>query len=167
MDPCTRVHNTNCILIGSAVFAGLTIVTDRQTDRQTDRPVATPSVTIGRIDVRIYNATAMRPIIKRNAEIFKAHPVLRSCEKWFFTITIGRSLSLHMFLTVWIQTSCGCMFCANTIAQQHVVDVSDNWSSLCLIYGRRSKTPCSCTTNRRSATEVRFIGCFLASSLSA
>jgi len=107
----------------------------------------------------------MRPVIK-NAEIFKAHPVLRSWEKWFFTITIGLSLS-RVFLTVWIQTSCGCMFCANTIAQQHVVDVSDNWSSLCLIYGRRSKTPCSCTTNRRSATEVRFILCFLASSLSA
>jgi len=33
----TRTHNPNGISIGSAVFAGLTIVTDR-TDRQTDRP---------------------------------------------------------------------------------------------------------------------------------
>jgi len=29
----TRVHNPNSLSIGSAVFAGLTIVTDRQTDR--------------------------------------------------------------------------------------------------------------------------------------
>jgi len=34
----TRVHDPNGISIGSAVFAGLTIVTDRQTERQTDRP---------------------------------------------------------------------------------------------------------------------------------
>jgi len=32
----TRVHIPNGIMIGSAVFAGLTIVTDRQTDRPTD-----------------------------------------------------------------------------------------------------------------------------------
>ena len=31
----TRVHNRNSISIGSAVFAGLITVTDRQTDRQT------------------------------------------------------------------------------------------------------------------------------------
>ena len=44
------------ISIGSAVFAGLSNVTDRRTDRQTDH--ATRSVTIGRIYVR---STAMRP----------------------------------------------------------------------------------------------------------
>jgi len=49
----TRVHNPNGISIGSAVFAGLTIVTDRQTTRLRFRP----SVEIGRIYVR----TAMRP----------------------------------------------------------------------------------------------------------
>jgi len=43
---------TNDISIGSEVFAGLTIVTDRQTDH------ATRLVTIGRIYVR---STAMRP----------------------------------------------------------------------------------------------------------
>jgi len=43
----TRAHNPNGILIGSAVFAGLTTVTDRRRDRQTDH--ATRSVTIGRI----------------------------------------------------------------------------------------------------------------------
>jgi len=32
-----RVHITNGISISSAVFAGLTIVTDRPTDRQTNR----------------------------------------------------------------------------------------------------------------------------------
>ena len=31
----TRVHNPNGISIGSAIFAGLTTVTDRQTDLQT------------------------------------------------------------------------------------------------------------------------------------
>jgi len=40
-----RVHTPNGISIGSAVFAGLTIVRDRQTDRQT---------TLLRISVRIY-----------------------------------------------------------------------------------------------------------------
>jgi len=34
----TRVHNPNGILIGSAVFAGLTVATDQPTDRQTDTP---------------------------------------------------------------------------------------------------------------------------------
>jgi len=33
----TRVHNPNGISIGLDVFAGLVIVTDRQTDRHTDR----------------------------------------------------------------------------------------------------------------------------------
>jgi len=40
----TGVHSPNGISIGSAVFAGLTIMTDRPTERQTDH--ATPSVTI-------------------------------------------------------------------------------------------------------------------------
>ena len=50
----TRVLNPNGISIGSAVFAGLISVTDRQTDRQMH---ATRSVTIGGICVR----TAIRP----------------------------------------------------------------------------------------------------------
>ena len=33
-----EVHTPNGVSIGSGVFAGLRIVTDRQTDRQTDRP---------------------------------------------------------------------------------------------------------------------------------
>jgi len=45
----TRVLNPNGISIGSAIIAGLTTVTDRQTDRPTDH--ATRSVTIGRIYV--------------------------------------------------------------------------------------------------------------------
>jgi len=47
----TRLHNPNGVSIGSAVFVGLTIVTNRQTDHAT-------SVTVGRIYVR---STAMRP----------------------------------------------------------------------------------------------------------
>jgi len=56
----TRVLHPNDISTGSAVFAGLTSVTDRQTDRPTDRPTdhATRCVTIGLVYVRI---TAMRP----------------------------------------------------------------------------------------------------------
>jgi len=48
----TRVHMPNGILIGSAVFAGLTIVTCRPTDRPTTDH-ATPSVTVGRIHVHV------------------------------------------------------------------------------------------------------------------
>ena len=50
----TQVLNANGISIGSAFFAGLTTVTDRQTDR------ATRSVTAGCIYVRS-RPTAMRP----------------------------------------------------------------------------------------------------------
>ena len=52
----TQVHNPNGMLIGSAIFAGLTSVTDRPTDRRTDH--ATRLVTIGRIYV---HSTAMWP----------------------------------------------------------------------------------------------------------
>ena len=52
----SQVLNPNGISIGSAVFAGLTSVTDRPTDRQTDQ--ATRSVTLGRVYVR---STAIRP----------------------------------------------------------------------------------------------------------
>ena len=52
----TQVHNPNGISIGSAVFAGLTTVTDRPMDRPTD--CATRSVAIGRIYV---GSTAMQP----------------------------------------------------------------------------------------------------------
>jgi len=56
----TQVLNPNGISIGSAVFAGLTSVTDRQTDRPTDKQTdhAARSLTTGRIYVR---STAMRP----------------------------------------------------------------------------------------------------------
>jgi len=49
-----RVHNPNGMLIGSAVFACLMIVTDRPTE---DRPWYS-SVTIGHICIR---STVMRP----------------------------------------------------------------------------------------------------------
>jgi len=52
----TRLSIPNGISIGSAVFAGHTIVTDRPTDRTINH--ATRSITIGRIYVRSY---AMRP----------------------------------------------------------------------------------------------------------
>ena len=51
----SQVLDLNGISIGSAVFAGLTSVTDRPTDRQTDH--ATRSLTIDRIYVR---STTMR-----------------------------------------------------------------------------------------------------------
>jgi len=37
MEVQIPAHNPNGILIGAAVFAGLTSVTDRPTERQTDR----------------------------------------------------------------------------------------------------------------------------------
>ena len=54
----TRIQIANCLSIGSAIFAGLTIVTDRQTDRQTQIDYATPSVTT---DCIYIITTAMRP----------------------------------------------------------------------------------------------------------
>ena len=54
-----RVHNSNGMSIGSAVFAGLTTVTERQTDWLTDGVIdrltdhATRSVTIDRIYVHV------------------------------------------------------------------------------------------------------------------
>jgi len=53
----TRVHIQNGISIGLAFFAGLTIVTDRETDRQTDHGKDRPRCSVCRIYVR---GTAMR-----------------------------------------------------------------------------------------------------------
>jgi len=50
----------NDISTGSAVYAGLTIVTDGQTDRQTDH--ATLSVTVG----RIYLCSAAMQLCRRS-----------------------------------------------------------------------------------------------------
>jgi len=43
-----RVRNPNSILIGSAVFAGLTSVTDRLTYRQADRQTNQQTMLLGR-----------------------------------------------------------------------------------------------------------------------
>jgi len=43
----TRVHNTNGILIGSAIFAGFTSVTDQQTERDRDRATDRPRYSVG------------------------------------------------------------------------------------------------------------------------
>ena len=60
-----RIHVPNGISIGSAVFAGLTTVTDRPTDH------ATPSATMGRIFVR---STATGPDNNNNNNlIYNAH----------------------------------------------------------------------------------------------
>ena len=65
----TRVHKPKDISIGSAVFAGLTIVTDRQTDH------VPPSVTIGHIYLR---TTAMLP---KNEKFL--HPVIPYIKRLF------------------------------------------------------------------------------------
>ena len=64
----TRVHNTNGIWIGSAVFAGLTVVieTDRSIDRLTHH--ATPSVTTGRIYVVLRYGLKVRKLLCRLAQ---------------------------------------------------------------------------------------------------
>jgi len=61
----TGVLNPNVTSIGSAVFTGLTSVTDRPTDH------ATPSVTIGRIYIR---NTAMWPN-KNAAAVYVSHVI--------------------------------------------------------------------------------------------
>jgi len=65
----TRVLNPNGISISSAIFAGLSSVTDRQTDH------ATRSVTIGRIYVR---STVMQPNTTTTTTVlqpfFRDHP---------------------------------------------------------------------------------------------
>ena len=70
----TQVLNSNGISIGSAIFAGLTSVTDRLTDH------ATQSVKIGHIYIR---STAVRPDNNNNVysavimtiAIARVHPV--------------------------------------------------------------------------------------------
>ena len=64
----TRVLNPNGISVGSAVFGGLTSVTERPTDRPTDRPrcSATRWVAIGRIYLR---STARRPKNNNNQSL--------------------------------------------------------------------------------------------------
>jgi len=64
----TQFHNTNGTWIGSAVFAGLTTVTDRPTDH------ATPSVTRG----RIYKHSMARRPNNVNEVHNKYHEMLRS-----------------------------------------------------------------------------------------
>jgi len=65
----TRVLNQNDISISSAVFAGLTSVTHRQTDRQTDRPRFSVGNNRPHLCVR---STAMRPNNNNNLYILNA-----------------------------------------------------------------------------------------------
>ena len=85
----TRLHNPNGISIGSAVFAGLTIATDRKMDH------ATRYLIIGRIYVR----TAMRPINNSNGA--SATATLKCC--------IYMSVCRH--LTAWTERHCEGRFC--------------------------------------------------------
>ena len=73
----TQVLNPNGISIGSAVFAGLTSVTDRATDRPTDRQTdhATQCLSIDRIYVR---STAMRS--NNNAKVLRKMNVPRAAK---------------------------------------------------------------------------------------
>jgi len=61
----TRVHVANNISIGSAVFTGLTIVTEQQTVRQTVR--SRYSVCNNRLHLR---STAMRPRNRKELEMW-------------------------------------------------------------------------------------------------
>ena len=67
-------------------------------------------------------------------------------------------------LSVWIYNPDGRVFCANTILPQHVLDVSDNWSSLCvwsMDAGRRRHAHVRQTdaTSSRYVTLVRLVLC--------
>ena len=76
-SPCKkmvpRAHlspHPNSISIGSAIFVGFTIVTERQTDRPTDH--ATPSVTMGCI---VACSTVMWPINLRMVTVHRTPPL--------------------------------------------------------------------------------------------
>jgi len=56
----TRIHIRNSISIGSAVFAGLTIVTDRQTDRLTDKQTDRPRYSVYNYRPHLHSS-AMQP----------------------------------------------------------------------------------------------------------
>jgi len=93
----TRVHNPNGISIGSAVFAGLTSVTDRQTDH------ATRSVTIGRIHVR---STAMRPNNNNGQSNLTRRPHCSST--WMvqsYRICQVRQRAPHLIHAIWTHAS--------------------------------------------------------------
>jgi len=82
----TRVHNPNNNLIGSAVFAGLTIITDRQTDH------ATPSVTIGHIYIR---STVMQLKNSYNLHFARWHYNLHFA-RWHTQQAQGVQLYIHI-----------------------------------------------------------------------
>ena len=78
-----RVHNRNGISIGSAVFAGLTTVTDRQTDH------ATRSVTIGRIYVHSTVMWSRNEV--QQAALFKHQTLMLHFSKSFDNLSSVRS----------------------------------------------------------------------------
>jgi len=78
-----RVLNPNGILIGSAVFAGLTSETYRPTLRPTDH--AARSVTRGRIYIR---STALRPNNIINSFLYRHTTLLRYRDEYL--ILLGR-----------------------------------------------------------------------------
>jgi len=80
----TWVHSPNGILIGSAVLAGLTIVTGQPTDRQTHH--ATQSATVG----RTYIVVRYRLII--------------SCEILYWKMVLtSRTISVKFIMSVYIR----------------------------------------------------------------
>ena len=68
-----QAHNPNGISIGSAVFAGLTTVTDRQTDR--------PRYSVGKMDHIYVRSTAMRPNNNNNLRHFYSAPQCSPCKR--------------------------------------------------------------------------------------
>ena len=84
----TRVHNPNGISIGSAVVAGLTTVTDRQTDRQTT------------------TTTVLRPF-------FWDHPDEPVPEENFWTLWCKGRLTEADTLTIQIPDGCHSIWTSN------------------------------------------------------
>jgi len=94
-----RFLNSNCISISSAVFAGLTCVTDRPTDRPTDH--ATRWVTIGCIYVR---STAMRPNNKQQWSL--QFETTRRRRRLATTRNIKMCLLTSVWHSVWRRSAC-------------------------------------------------------------
>jgi len=94
----TRVLNPNGISIGSAVFAGLTSVTDRQTDllqtdRQTDRPRYSVGNSRSHLRMRILRATRPKNTNKIDYWQWQITPVIAIMH----SSLIGWSVSTHEY----------------------------------------------------------------------
>ena len=90
----TRLHIPNSISICSAVSAGLTNVSDRQTDRQTDRETERPWNVVNYRPQATFAFSALTLLVGRQG----GHPACKKLEWWGagMVICLERDADLHM-----------------------------------------------------------------------